>query len=48
MTMTNQDVRVEPIPHHVRPATLQFVVVTLWVAVGLFTGAGIAAVIGTV
>ena len=40
--------RFEPVPRHLRPTTLHGVVVALWVAVGLFTGAGLASVVGAV
>lgn len=38
----------EPEPRHLRPHTLHNVVLALWIAVGVFTGAGIAATIGAV
>ena len=46
--MTQTDQTIEPIPRRVRPTTLHNIVIGLWVAVGLFAGAGIAAIVGTI
>jgi hypothetical protein len=46
--MSVDEPTIEPTPHHVRPRTLHVIVIALWVAVGVFTGAGLAAVIGAV
>lgn len=42
------DAHVEATPHHIEPRSLHFLVLILWVAVGVFMGLGIASAIGTV
>jgi hypothetical protein len=46
--MSTTSSSVEPTPHHLRPTTLHGVVLLLWIAVGAFTGLGLASAIGAV
>lgn len=38
----------EAVPHHIEPRSLHLIVLILWITVGVFTGAGVASVIGTI